>query len=129
LDACAYFQVVELAIACFEEAIFMLDREKNPEQWAAAHHGAAKSYQERVQGYLRENVKTAVHHLSKAMLVYTPEAGAVRHAGLQLEIGSLYAKSGDLVEGLSHMELALKVRNFSTQALNPTSHTWSLRSR
>jgi hypothetical protein len=65
-----------------------------------------------VQGYLRENVNTAVRHLSKAMLVYTPEDGAVRHASLQLEIGSLYAKSGDLVEGLSHMELALKVRKF-----------------
>ncbi|TMJ64268.1 MAG: MFS transporter, partial [Alphaproteobacteria bacterium] len=90
---------LEWAIAAFEDALSVLTREANPEEWAAAHMKLGTAYRERLAGDRSENRKRAIVAFENALLVWTRERNPTEVTAARANLEAAYQdRFGDWME-------------------------------
>ena len=65
---------IELAIACYREALIVHTPENYPENWAMTQNGLGNAYSNRIEGVRAANIELAIACYREALIVYTPAA-------------------------------------------------------
>ncbi|PHX55151.1 hypothetical protein CP500_012270 [Tychonema bourrellyi FEM_GT703] len=65
---------IELAIACYREALKVRTRENYPEDWAMTQNNLGAAYSDRIEGVRAKNIEEAISYFRLALEIYTPTA-------------------------------------------------------
>jgi tetratricopeptide (TPR) repeat protein len=81
---------LEIAIACFQEALKVYTFTAFPEDWAMTQNNLGNAYSDRIRGEGAENLETAIACYQEALKVYTFTAFSQDWAMTQNNLGSAY---------------------------------------
>ncbi|MEK0195805.1 tetratricopeptide repeat protein, partial [Microcoleus anatoxicus] len=97
---------IELAIACYREALIVYTPENYPEKWATTQNNLGNAYSDRIEGVRAANIELAIACYREALIVRTPENYPEKWAMTQNNLGLAYS---DRIEGVraANIELAI----------------------
>jgi len=117
---------MEMAIACYQNALLFCNRQKSPERWAMLCAYLGRAFCEHVKGEKNRNLKSAIACYQNAGEVYTRQAYPNRWAMLQIYLGRAYSQLTE-TENLSHMESAIGCYHSACQVYTRETypHRWA----
>ena len=80
----------EMAIAAFEDALSVLTRERDPEQWATARMNLGVAYRDRLAGDRSDNLERAICAFEDSLSVWTRERNPEQWAAARMNLGIAY---------------------------------------
>ncbi|MEG3983463.1 CHAT domain-containing protein, partial [Microcoleus sp. T3B2] len=111
---------IELAIACYREALKVYTPENYPEDWAMTQNNLGAAYSNRIEGVRAANIELAIACYREALKVYTPENYPEQWAMTQNNLGAAYS---DRIEGVraANIELAIACYREALKVYTPAA--------
>jgi CHAT domain-containing protein/tetratricopeptide (TPR) repeat protein len=107
---------LEIAIACYEQALSVYTLEAYPEDWATTQNNLAGAYRNRIRGERAANLEQSFACYELALSVYTLAAYPEQWAMTQMNLAVAYGdrirgeRAANLEQSIACYELALSVR-------------------
>ena len=111
----AHSQALEDAIAAFNDALTVFDRDQLPQPWAVAHSNLGIAYADRAAGDHDDNLEQAIAHYQAGLEVLTPQDNPMDWAGTQNNLAGAYLdrrrgdRSTNLEQALAACQNALSI--------------------
>ncbi len=99
---------IEIAIAGYNVALQLCERETNAENWARIQANLATAYSNRIRGEKADNLENAISYYNNALSVYTREDFPENWARIQNNLATAYSNRirGNRVENIERAEVA-----------------------